>query len=143
MVALATVEDVETRLGREFQDPKERAQVEAWIGDVQGIVLARLPSLPGRIVPAGPLSAEVVAAVVANAVIRKVKNPDGKQNERIDDYSYGLTADAARGELFLTDDEWALLSPDVGNSGAFSIRTWDNARKPGWWVTPTVWVPEP
>lgn len=143
MVALATVEDVERRLGRQFSDGAEREQVQAWIGDVQGIVLARLPSLPGRIVPAGPLSAEVVAAVVANAVIRKVKNPDGKQNERIDDYSYGLTADAARGELFLTDDEWALLSPDVGNSGAFSIRTWDSARKPGWWVTPTVWVPEP
>lgn len=143
MVALATVEDVETRLGRQFSDGAERAQVQAWIGDVQGIVLARLPSLPDQIVPAGPIPAVVVSAVVANAVIRKVKNPDGKQNERIDDYSYGLTADAARGELFLTDDEWALLSPETGNSGAFSIRTWDSNRKPGWWISPTVWVTEP
>ena len=69
----------------------------------------------------GALSADVVTMVTTNAVVRKALNPTGKQNERIDDYSYGLTEDAARGDLFLTEAEWGLLMP-VSASGAFSVR---------------------
>lgn len=116
----ATVADVSTRLGRPITDSNEVAQVTAWLGDVEALILARIPDL-AALVAAGTPTAPTVVMVEANAVIRKVKNPDGKQNERIDDYSYGLNADAARGDLFLTDAEWSLLRP-ASTSGAFSTR---------------------
>ncbi|HLR96184.1 MAG TPA: Gp19/Gp15/Gp42 family protein [Jiangellaceae bacterium] len=119
-MALVNLDDVASRLGRPISDPDEVDQVIAWTGDVEAIIRARIPDIDQRIVEGEP-SAEVVTMVAANAVVRKVNNPTGKQNERIDDYSYGLTEDAARGELFLTDDEWALLMPDSG-LGAFSVR---------------------
>lgn len=138
---LATAEDVSLRLGRALGEGSETNQVEAWIADVEAMVSARIPDITER-VTSGALSSQVVSAVIANAVIRKIKNPDGKQNERIDDYSYGLTADAARGELFLTEDEWALLLPSVA-SGAFSIRPHGQGCYRGSWVTPIDWVPLP
>lgn len=116
----ANLSDVADRLGRPITDPLEVKQVNAWIGDVEAIIRARIPDLDERVVTGVP-SLEVVAMVVTNAVVRKALNPTGKQNERIDDYSYGLTEDAARGDLFLTDAEWQLLLPDA-SSGAFSVR---------------------
>lgn len=130
-MALANIETVSKRLGREIASAAEVDQVEAWIGDVEAMILARLPDVQSRI-DSNVLNGAVVAAVVANAVIRKIKNPDGKQNERIDDYSYGLTAEAARGELFLTDEEWDLLSPAL-SSNAFSIRTVPALKRHPWW----------
>ena len=139
---LAVLDDVSIRLGRRIEEGSEAQQVRAWIGDVQAMILARIPDIEER-VATGLVSPAVVSAVIANAVIRKVKNPDGKQNERIDDYSYGLTADAARGELFLTDEEWALLLPNTV-TGAFSIRPHGLGHtRRGTWVTPTDWVPAP
>lgn len=127
----ATVQDVSRRLGREITSASELAQVTAWIEDIKAMILVRLPTIEDR-VETGDLSQAVLSSVVSNAVIRKIKNPDGKQNERIDDYSYGLTADAARGELFLTDDEWDLLSVQR-TSAAFSIQAVSPARRSAWW----------
>lgn len=140
-MALATVQDVQDRLGRTFNET-ETIQVLAWIEDVEAMVMARIPDIEDR-VTGHLLNPRVVAAVVSNAVIRKVKNPDGKQNERIDDYSYGLTEDAARGELFLTAEEWALLLPVSTSRGAFSIRPASESRGRGTWVSPSEWVPLP
>lgn len=139
---LASLDDVEIRLGRRIGADGEVDQVRAWLVDVQAMIQSRIPDIEDRVV-SGLVSPAVVSAVIANAVIRKVKNPDGKQNERIDDYSYGLTAEAARGELFLTDDEWALLLPNTV-TGAFSIRPHGLGRTcRGTWVTPLDWIPAP
>ncbi|MFB9956995.1 Gp19/Gp15/Gp42 family protein [Cellulomonas denverensis] len=80
--------------------------MNAWLSDIEALILSRIPDLAAQIADGHPTEA-VVKMVEANAVIRKIKNPDGKQNERIDDYSFGLNTDAARGDLFLTDEEWA------------------------------------
>lgn len=120
-MSVATVTDVQVRLGRPITDATEIAQVNAWLSDLEALIKVRIPDLSQRVLD-GVLDSEVVKLVEAQAVVRKVKNPDGKQNERVDDYSYGLTADAARGDLFLTDDEWALLLPSTNPSGAFTIR---------------------
>ena len=116
----ATVADVSTRLGRPITEPLETAQVTAWLEDVEGMILRRVPDLTERVAANNPLLATVVK-VEANAVIRKIRNPDGKVSETIDDYTYRLGGDARRSDLFLTDDEWSEILPVV-ISGAFSTR---------------------
>lgn len=140
VVAFATVKDIGDRLGRPITDQTEVSQVNAWISDVETIIRTRVTDIDERL-NTGVLNPTVLCFVTANAVIRKVKNPDGKQNERIDDYSYGLTEDAARGDLFLTDAEWGLLIGSTGE-GAFTIgNPFEQAR---WqWVTSTDRVPLP
>lgn len=139
-MAFANLSDVSTRLGRPISDLDEVAQVNAWIGDVEALILARLPLLvPG--VDGAP-SAAVLSMIVANAVIRKIKNPDGKVSEGVDDYNYRYSENARRGEVFLTDEEWALLTP-VSSSGAFSTQTFGASSRDGVWVHPDVWVPAP
>lgn len=137
----ATLNDVEDRLGRPTADPVEARQVVAWIGDVESLILARIPDFPERI-EAGAPSAAVVTMVVCNAVIRKINNPDGKVSEGVDDYQYRYNEQTRKGELFLTDEEWALLSP-AGQEGAFTIVPYGSDRRRGQWVHPDVWVPLP
>lgn len=120
-MAYATITDVSTRLGRTISESAEIAQVNAWIADVEALILHRIPDLAQQIVD-GNVLASAVKTVVCQSVIRKIKNPDGKQNERIDDYSYGLSQDAARVDLFITDDEWSMITPRGTSGAAFSIR---------------------
>jgi hypothetical protein len=137
----ANLSDVSTRLGRPITDANEIAQVNAWLGDVEALILARIPDLADRVADGTPSTA-VVAMVEANAVIRKLKNPDGKVSEGIDDYNYRLNENSRKGELFLTDEEWALLLPGAGE-GAWTIRPGGPWRAQGSWVHPDVWVPLP
>lgn len=120
-MAFTNIAEIGKRLGRVLTDSAEIAQVGSWIGDVESLIRNRIRDIDERIT-AGDVSAEELTRISSNAVIRKVKNPDGKQNERIDDYSYGLVEDAAKGELFLTDDEWASLEGFSDASSAFTIR---------------------
>lgn len=140
-MTFATISDVSTRLGRPITDPNEVAQVEAWLEDIEAIILNRLPDLPDRVAEGTP-SAVVVAAVESNAVIRKIKNPDGKVSEGVDDYNYRLNENARKGELFLTDDEWDLLTPGTPD-GAWTIVPGGARRGRGEWLHPDVWVPLP
>ncbi len=137
----ATVSDVSTRLGRPISDPAEVAQVEAWIGDAEDLLAARFPDLAGRVADGSPLPT-LVGAVVSNAVIRKINNPDGKVQEGVDDYNYRYSENARRGELFFTDEELGLLAPS-GGVGAWTIRPFGALQTRGEWVTPDVWVPLP
>ena len=80
--------------------------------------------------------AVIVAGVAVEAVLRVLRNPDGKVQESIDDYSYRRSDTVADGELYLTDRELAQLAPRqppaAGGGGAFTIRP--GARGPGpWW----------
>lgn len=133
-MSYANVTDVQVRLGRPITSSAEIAQVTAWLTDVEALIKVRIPDLDQRVVT-GQIDESIVSLVEAQVVVRKVKNPDGKQNERIDDYSYGLNTDAARGDLFLTDEEWALLLP-VSATGAFTIRPFGepSSRGPQWWL---------
>ena len=116
---IADVALIGTYLGRPLTSA-ELAQVEAWAKVVEARILARIPDLQERI-DAGTLSLEVVQQVIADVVIRRLHNPEGKVSERIDDYSYTLSATARHADLWLTEAEWGLLLPDA-MSGAFSIR---------------------
>lgn len=108
----ATVIDVATTLGRPITDHDEQAQILNWISKTERIISARLGDLDA-------LDRQILADVISEVVARRARNPDGKRNERIDDYSYTLDAAASAVELTLTADEWARLSQDGSTSGAY------------------------
>lgn len=137
----ANVTDVGTRLGRPITSTDEIAQVNAWLSDVESLILSRIPTLVDD-VTAGVPSEALVVMVEANAVVRMVRNPEGKVSEDIDDYRYRLSENAARGALFLTDEEWALLEPGSGQ-GAFTIVPGGVRAREGSWLHPDTWVPAP
>lgn len=65
-----------------------------------------------------------VKRVLANAVIRVMKNPDGKRQESIDDYSWTRDNAVSAGELYFTDAEMASLIPGGSvRGGAFTVDT--------------------
>jgi hypothetical protein len=111
-VTYATVFDVATTLGRPITDPDEQNQILNWIAKTERIISARLGDLDA-------LDRQILADVISEVVARRSRNPDGKRNERIDDYSYTLDAAASAVELTLTDAEWARLSQDGSTSGAY------------------------
>lgn len=111
-MAYATVIDVATTLGRPITDQDEQAQILNWISKTERIIAARLGHLDN-------LDRQILADVISEVVARRARNPDGKRNERIDDYSYTLDAAASAVELTLTADEWARLSQDGSTSGAY------------------------
>ena len=111
-MSYATVIDVATTLGRPITDPDEQAQILNWISKTERIIAARLGNLDN-------LDRQILADVISEVVARRARNPDGKRNERIDDYSYTLDAAASAVELTLTADEWARLSQDGSTSGAY------------------------
>jgi Phage protein Gp19/Gp15/Gp42 len=118
--------DVEVRLGRTLSEP-ERLQVLAWLQDIEGTIKSRIPNLDD-LVTAGTLPAAVVLKIEAQAVLRVLRNPDGKLTERIDDYSWTRDSSTATGSLCLTDEEWDELTPSSSYE-SFSIRPY---YEPGW-----------
>ena len=117
----ATVMDVATRLGRPITDPGEQAQVQAWLEDAEAVILSSIPTL-ADLVAAGTPTVATLVMVESNAVIRKMRNPEGYTSETIDDYTYRYNEQVRRGDIFLTDDEWGLLLPAGSTGGAFSTR---------------------
>lgn len=69
----------------------------------------------------GDLQPEVVR-VMATAVLRVMKNPDGKRQESIDDYAWTRDEAIAAGLLYFADEELDALSPGAGVKGrAYSL----------------------
>ena len=72
-----------------------------------------------------------VVRVLATAVLRVMKNPDGKRSEKIDDYEWLRDNAVSAGLLYFTDDELDGLLPGAGVKGrAYSLdpfagRDWD------------------
>jgi hypothetical protein len=79
------------------------------------------PSLDTQIGTDADLRAEVVR-VLATAVLRVMRNPDGKREESIDDYSWKLDESVSAGLLYISDEELADITPGATISGrAYSI----------------------
>lgn len=122
----ATWSDVERRFERDLTD-REKIQVTEWLGDLEAEILERIPDLAAFIAD-GKLQQRTVVKIQAAAVLRVLRNPDGKLTERIDDYSWTRSANTSTGELRLLDSEWEQLTPQSATD-AFTIRP---HYEPGW-----------
>ncbi|QXE36206.1 phage Gp19/Gp15/Gp42 family protein [Streptomyces sp. GMY02] len=111
MVALATLDDLADRLGRDLTDEEQR-RATAWLDDATALILKRFPQYATT--PTA-ISTKVCCAMV----LRVLGNPEGKRQESIDDYSYTIDSSRSRGEVYLSDDEVEELRPP--KKTAFSI----------------------
>lgn len=117
----ATTEDLEARWRP--LSAQETINGETFLADAWRMLRRRIPTLEADIVAdtSGELEAEVVR-VECTAVLRLMKNPDGKRQESIDDYAWTRDQAVSAGLLYFTDDELDDLIVDgTGPTGAFSI----------------------
>lgn len=102
--------------------PAEELKASTLLDDSWALIQLRNSTVPTRLT-ALTLSTTLVIMVQCAMVIRVLRNPDGKRQEQIEDYSY--TRDASQsGELYLSDDEFNLLAVVTSESDAFTIRPW-------------------
>ncbi|MGW1813285.1 hypothetical protein ACWCQM_06900 [Streptomyces sp. NPDC002125] len=113
MAALATLEDLADRLGRDLTAVEER-QAPVFLDDATAVILDRFPRYATT--PTA-ISKKVCCAMV----LRKLDNPSGKRQESIDDYSYTIDSSRSTGEIYLTQAEVEELRPAPGGGAAFSI----------------------
>lgn len=100
--------------------PDEELKASVLLDDAWRLIQLRNSTIEARIT-ATSLDVGLVIMVQCAMVIRVLRNPDGKRQEQIEDYSYQRD-DSASGELFLSPDELELLSEVTSPSVAFTIR---------------------
>ena len=143
MAMWASVDDV---LNRWIGDdaPCDAARVEAWIADAEVLLLAEYPDLVERIAAEATLG-DRVRLVIARMVTRAFRNPNGTRQyaETTGPFTTSRTYGGdTPGDLWLTDDERALLGGAGGAQRAFTINTINTSGYPwGWWSGPDTWVP--
>lgn len=98
--------------------PAESTTAWALLEDAWAVLTVRAPALESRLV-AETVSMGAVVQVVTAMVLRVLRNPDGKRQVSIDDYSYTIDQARSTGGLYVSDSELELLGSRVG--GAFSI----------------------
>jgi hypothetical protein len=132
----ATVADVVSRWRP--LSAQETTNAETFLADAWVMLKRRMAvegvDIEAQIAADDDLRADVVR-VLATAVLRVMKNPDGKSRESIDDYSWQRDEATSAGLLYFTDDELDGLIPGSGEKGrAFMIdplATWAAQ-----WTTP-------
>lgn len=79
---------------------------EAFLENKLGVVVDKITNRWGVLVQSrldsGALTERLYAAIVAEAVLRLVRNPDGYRTEQEGTYSYTLSAAVAAGYLYFT-----------------------------------------
>ena len=100
----------------------EIANGEALLADAWSYLHDDVPSLDASI-ESGAVQVSTVIAVMSSMVLRVLRNPDGKVQEALDDYSYRRADGLAGGFLYATEEELNRLRPSLRRAGgAFSIR---------------------
>lgn len=103
----------------------EQIVIQSWLDDAWAQLGVYVPDLESRI-DLGTLSTELVIGVVAEAVIRKAQNPEGRRqmSVAIDDATRSWTIDNTRsaGDLYFTSRELELLGGKGGRAARiFSV----------------------
>ncbi|CAN5808423.1 hypothetical protein BH24ACT15_BH24ACT15_37550 [soil metagenome] len=116
----ATVTDIENRWRP--LSANETIVATTLLADAWTLLTATDMTIDTRLSAVPPtLSANLVIPVLCSMVLRVLKNPDGKAQESIEDYSYTRDRAIAGGALYVDDSELARLTTAV-DSGAFTIR---------------------
>lgn len=116
----ATPQDVAVRWRSLTDDEQLKASV--LLDDSWTLIKLRNATIEARLT-AATLDTAIVVMVQCAMVIRVLRNPEGKRQEQIEDYSY-TRDDSASGALYLSDLELALLDVVADTSTAFTIRPW-------------------
>ncbi|MEO6509448.1 MAG: hypothetical protein ABIO16_00545 [Nocardioides sp.] len=127
-MAVASVEDVETALGRPISTDAEQAQVDWWLTGVELFIAARLGLV-------ADLNEDLVKYVEVEAVASKIRRSGTAESSitvSVDDGSVTRRYENAVSSGDITDDLWHLLSPNTGSS---SIRPGFDADTAMWPVT--------
>ena len=117
----ASTADLEARW-RPLSD-QEKINGQTFLEDAWRLLRRRIQTIEADIAAdtSGDLQADAVR-VLATAVLRVMKNPDGIRQESIDDYSWTRDQAVSAGLLYISDDELnALIVDGTGPTGAFSI----------------------
>lgn len=115
----ATVADIEARW-RPLSD-QETMNAEAFLGDAWSYLLDRRATLESDLA-AGTVAQTEAVRVVCAMVLRVLKNPDGWEDESIDDWRGKRAAALASGELYATKGELAALRPSTATASRSSVR---------------------
>ena len=113
----ASMSDLEARW-RPLTD-QEVTNAEAFLDDAYALLLGRRPTLEAD-VTAGSVTAPNVVRVVCAMVLRVLKNPDGYDEEAVDDWRGRRNTLVASGLLHVTPDELQDITP--GRRSRRSIR---------------------
>ena len=136
MFALATVKDVETRLGRKLASEAETGRVVALLDDASALVRDVAGATwvdedgtehPDRVPP-------TIRYVVLRAVDRAIRNPDGFSAESDGDYSYQRIG--VEPGIYLTPGEERAIRRAMGRTGLWTQRV----ERGDLCVADTIWV---
>lgn len=123
MAQLVIADDIQDRLLGRTLTEQEKSTLDIWIADLLSDIRRRIANLDELAQDADYLS--LLKRTIYAAVKRVLDNPRGlrQSSVTIDDYTRSETIDstASAGDLYLSDDEWALLIPELGGD-MFSIR---------------------
>lgn len=103
-----TVEDVERQAYGHHIRAEDHHQVARLIVKAERRLLQRVRSIPARL-DDGRLSVETLNDVIADMVLRVVRNPAGISSEQAGEYSYRLNWSAASGRIHITREDLANL----------------------------------
>ena len=137
----ATPADLQARSSRTLST-SDLAVGGTLLGDAWAIMLSAKPTVGDRLdkTPVDQVFKSLVVQTLCAMVLRVLSNPDGKLEERQDDYQYRLDAAVSSGALYLADAELARLSEgDSASSGAWTIRS-RAAPVADWCPIPEEWI---
>jgi hypothetical protein len=115
------VDDVKNRYEGDISvfDP---TYVETQIQDAVDHALSRWRAEITSRLASGELTPNLYKRVIANAVLRVIRNPQGFSNENDGGYGYGLRATVASGDMWFTDDDIESLAGPQNKTVPRTIR---------------------
>jgi len=107
--------DIAVELGIAAPSQSDSDRWQTWINQATYLI--------GKRLTVADLDPADVDYVVLQAVAAHVRNPDDatQVSVAIDDANMSRTYRSSAGRVVITDDLWALLDPDLQDSGAFSV----------------------
>jgi len=110
-IPTVTFRDVDNRyLEGNLEDRYDQAKVEVQIQDAVDYALSRWRARITSRLATGKLTPNLYKRVIADAVLRVTRNPEGYASEGDGGYNYALRAQVASGNLWFTDEDIATLA---------------------------------